>query len=156
MTFAIRSFVPSDADARLQLFRECVHRVNVRDYTSEQIEAWAPPEMDATMWAKRFEGRFACVACEGAIIGGFTDITRDGHLDRLFVSAVHQRQGIARGLVERLLQHAEQQGFEYVTTEASITAKPFFEAMGFVVTKQQLVECRGVSMTNFKMQRVIA
>ncbi|TWU10539.1 putative N-acetyltransferase YafP [Allorhodopirellula heiligendammensis] len=89
------------------------------------------------MWAKRFEGRFACVACDGKMIVGFTDITRDGHLDRLFVSADHQRQGIARGLIERLTQHAEQQGFEFVTTEASVTAKTFFEAMLFVVIKRK-------------------
>lgn len=156
MTIVIRPFVPEDAEACLRLFRDCVRRVNVRDYTPEQINAWASPDIDVATWARRFEGRFAYIACDGESNVGFTDMAVEGYLDRLFVSADRQRQGVARSLIERLIDHAQQQRIECLTTEASITAKPFFEAMGFVVTKQQLVECRGVSMTNFKMQRVFA
>ncbi|TWU25185.1 putative N-acetyltransferase YafP [Novipirellula galeiformis] len=149
---SIRAFVSSDSDECLHLFRDTIHRVNLRDYSPEQINAWAPPDVDLLTWARRFEDRFAYVACQAKIIVGFIDMTRLGHLDRLYVSADHQRQGIARGLVERVLRDAEQQGCQCVRTEASITAKPFFESMGFAVIKQQQVECRGVMLTNFQMR----
>jgi len=36
---------------------------------------------------------------------------------------------------------------------ASITAKPFFEKRGYIVQKQQSVECRGQFLINYRMKR---
>ena len=149
----LRPFRPEDADPCLGLFRDCVHRVNSRDYASDQIEAWASTSIDHKAWGSRFDDRFAYVATEDDCIVGFTDMTRDGHLDRLFVSANHQGRGIARRLVEILLRDAFDHSIEEITTDASITAKPFFERMGFSVVREQSVECRGVWMTNYRMRR---
>lgn len=41
-----------------------------------------------------------------------------------------------------------------VFAEVSITAKPFFESKGFKVVKQQVVNIRGVELTNFIMEKV--
>ena len=41
-------------------------------------------------------------------------------------------------------------------TEASITARPFFEAEGFVVLSQQVVLARGAEFVNYRMERVLA
>ena len=153
MPIQLRPFRSEDAEPCLDLFHETVHRVNIRDYTEEQIDAWAPTDYDHESWASRFNNRFAYVACDGKVIVGFSDMTRDGHLDRLFVSADHQGQGIARLLVERLLDDAMSAGTSKITTEASITAKPFFERMGFEVVREQSVNCRGVCLTNFRMRR---
>nr|WP_233148460.1 GNAT family N-acetyltransferase [Rhodopirellula sp. MGV] len=135
------------------LFRKCVHRVNIRDYTKEQVDAWAPAEIDQDAWRERFNSRFAYVAIENNSVVGFTDMTKAGHLDRLFVSADHQGQGIARRLVEQLIHDAETEGIESISTDASITAKSFFEKMGFAVVTEQSVNCRGVRLTNFQMRR---
>lgn len=148
-------FLPQDAEACLALFRNCVHRVNSRDYTDAQIAAWASATIELESWRSRFDGRFAYVATEGDCVVGFTDMTRDGHLDRLFVSADHQGRGIARRLVERLLRDATANLMEEITTDASITAKPFFERMGFIVVREQSVECRGVWLTNYRMRRLV-
>ncbi|QEF99160.1 putative N-acetyltransferase YafP [Stieleria maiorica] len=153
MTISLRELARTDTDACLQLFHETVHRINVRDYSSEQIDAWAPSLINGDQWADRFDDRFAYVAVEGSQIVGFTDMTRQGHLDRLFVSADHQRLGIARRLVERLFQDATDNEIYRMTTESSITAKPFFLSVGFEVAREQTVQCRGVQMTNYLMQR---
>ncbi|MCO8125343.1 GNAT family N-acetyltransferase [Stieleria sp. TO1_6] len=151
--FCIRPFIATDAEGCLNLFRETVRRINARDYSAEQIRVWAPEDADVDAWRNRFNGRFAYVACEADSIVGFADMTRDGHLDRLFVSADHQRQGIARRLMERLIQDAMQQNCDRITTESSVTAKPFFLAAGFRVLEQQSVLRQGVSLVNYKMQR---
>ncbi len=36
-------------------------------------------------------------------------------------------------------------------TEASITARPFFERQGFVMLQEQMVKRRGVEMINYHM-----
>ncbi|MCD0462339.1 GNAT family N-acetyltransferase [Roseiconus lacunae] len=139
----------------MALFRDCVRRVNSRDYTPDQIAAWASRTIDLEAWRIRFDDRFAYVATGDGFIVGFTDMTREGHLDRLFVSADHQGRGIAGGLVRRLMKDAINHSIAEITTDASITAKPFFERMGFSVVREQSVECRGVWMTNYRMQRAV-
>ena len=42
-----------------------------------------------------------------------------------------------------------------VTTHASITARPFFEARGYRVVRQQQVERQGVALTNFVMEKPV-
>ncbi len=42
-----------------------------------------------------------------------------------------------------------------IHTEASITAKPFFEHRGYKIVCSQTVERNGVKLTNFKMQKKI-
>ena len=49
----IRAFQPGDALEVMRLFRNTVHNVNSRDYTPEQIEAWAPALMDEPRWHER-------------------------------------------------------------------------------------------------------
>ena len=38
----IRLFQEKDLDQVLNLFYDTVHQVNVRDYTTEQLDVWAP------------------------------------------------------------------------------------------------------------------
>lgn len=46
-------------------------------------------------------------------------------------------------------------GVESIITDASITARPFFEKRGYKVIKEQQVELRGQIFTNFKMSKNI-
>ncbi|EMI19507.1 GCN5-related N-acetyltransferase [Rhodopirellula maiorica SM1] len=152
----LRSYEPSDALALLELFRDTVHRINCRDYTSEQIAAWAPDDLSTDPWAERFEGKITYVAQRGYTIVGFADMMTSGYLDRLFVSADCQRQGVARRLLRAILHSAADLQLTEVTTEASITAKPFFLAQSFVVVQKQTVVCRGKEFTNYLMRYVLS
>ena len=138
MPIQLRPCRLEDAKPCLDLFHETIHRINMRDYTKEQIDAWAPSDYDQESWASRFNDRFAYVACGSEVIVGFCDLTREGHLDRLFVSADHQRRGIARRLVEKVFSVAATNGIDEMTTDASITARPLFERIGFVVFESNL------------------
>lgn len=148
----LRPFHVEDAMDCWRLFRDTVHRVNCRDYSESQLSAWAPETVDLDCWTQRFEGRFAVVMESGAQLIGFADMSHDGHLDRLFVSADHQRRGVAKRMWQELRSQVERLGIRTVFTEASITAKPFFESVGFRVIKCQQVECRGVILTNYRME----
>ena len=148
----LRNYTDADAAGLLDLYRHTIRTVNSRDYNSEQIAAWASDAIELEPWGARFNNRFAYVAQRQNQIVGFADMDASGYLDRLFVSASHQRQGIAKLLVCRLIADARQAGIATITTEASITAKPFFERFGFQVLQQQAVPCRGVWLTNYRMR----
>jgi putative acetyltransferase len=150
----LRPYRPNDAPALLALFRDTICRVNARDYTPEQVRAWASDDIDPAAWAGRFAGRFAVVAEEAGRLIGFADLEPDGHLDRLYVSADHQRRGVAQALLSAVAAEARRLGLARLFTEASITARPFFAAHGFTVLAEQVVLCRGVEFVNYRMERV--
>jgi putative acetyltransferase len=148
-----RSFRPDDAPVLLALFRDTIRRINSRDYDLDQIRAWASDDIDLDIWAGRFTGRFVRVAeIDGRPIG-FAELEPNGHIDRLYVSADHQRRGIGRALLAALVAEARRLGVARLFTEASITARPFFESQGFVVLAPQVVTCRGAEFVNYRMER---
>ncbi len=155
MTFRIRPYHPNDAPALLALFRDTIRRVNIHDYSPEQIQAWASDDIDLTQWTARFADRFAVVAEAGdpLSLAGFTELEPDGHIDRFYVSADHQRRGIGRALMVTVFQEADRQHIPRLFTEASITARPFFESQGFEIIAPQTVVVRDVEFRNYRMSR---
>ena len=148
----IRRYDPADLDEVVKLFYNTVHIVNAADYTPKQLDAWVPKTMDTSKWAVSLALNSAFVAVEDGINGiiGFGDITADGYLDRLYVRADSIGKGVGKALCRRL----ESAVCGDITTHASITARPFFEKMGYFVVKKQQVERGCVLLTNFIMKKV--
>jgi putative acetyltransferase len=152
----LRPYRPDDAPALLALFRETIRRINCRDYSPAQIAAWASDDIDTVRWFGRFSGRYVPVGEEAGCPVGFAELESNGHIDRVYVSADHQRRGIGQQLLAALMAEARRVGLARLYTEASITARPFFEAQGFAVLAPQVVVCRGVEFVNYRMERVLA
>ena len=149
----LRPYLTGDASCLLALFRDTIRRVNSRDYTPEQIAAWASDEIDEDAWADRFVGRFVVVAELDGRPVGFGELKPNGHVDRFYVSADHQGVGVGRALIGAIFEEADRRSLSRLMVEASITARPFFEHYGFEVLGRQLVVCRGVEMPNYRMTR---
>ena len=152
----LRPYRPADAPALLALFRDTIRRVNSRDYSPAQIAAWASDDIDTAGWFERFTGRFVPVAEEDGRPVGFAELEPDGHIDRVYVSADHQRRGIGQLLLAAVVAEAQRVGLTRLFTEASITARSFFESQGFAVLAPQVVTCRGAEFVNYRMERVLA
>lgn len=149
----LRPYRPDDAPALLALFKDTIRRVNSRDYSPSQIAAWASDDIDPAAWADRFTGRFVAVAEKAGRPVGFAELESDGHIDRLYVSADEQGHGIGRQLVAAVVAEARRMELARLTVEASITARPFFEAHGFRTLASQVVTLRGVEFVNYRMER---
>ena len=128
----IRPYRSSDCPALAELFYQTVHAVNARDYSPEQLDAWADGRVELAAWDASFRAHDTRVAVEGGVIVGFADLGPDGYLDRLYVHRDWQGRGVASALCD---------------------ARPFFERRGWHVVKEQQVERRGVLLTNFVMER---
>jgi putative acetyltransferase len=149
----IRYYEAGDAPEIVRLFFETVRSVNRADYSDEQLEAWAPGVPDPEEWHARMAGRRTLVAEEGGEAVGFAELEYDGRLDMLYVRKDAVGRGVGRRLYEAVEREARGQGLGWIFTEASITARPFFEQQGFRVVREQMVSRRGVSMTNFVMEK---
>ncbi len=72
----------------------------------------------------------------------------------MFVHPEFQGLGVATQLLCRVEEEALRLGFRRIYTEASRTARPFFERNGFSVITGQIVEKRGHALENFLMEKL--
>ena len=145
----LRQYRPADCRELTELFYQTIHTINIKDYTDEQVNVWAPQNIDPKIWGKSFQDHFCIVAEADSKIIGFGDIDSTGYLDRLFVHKDYQGRGVATALCDRLEQTVQGK----IVTHASITAKPFFEKRGYRVLKEQQVERQGFFLTNYVMEK---
>lgn len=146
----LRRYESGDIGQIARLFHDTVHAVNRRDYSPEQLHAWATGRIDEEAWDAAFRHHLTYVAVEGDLIVGFGDMDAIGYLDKLYVHEDRQGMGIATAICDRLESEVNAPCF---TVHASITARPFFEKRGYKVLKIQEVERRGVRLTNYLMEK---
>ena len=147
----LRAYRPEDLTEIAQLFYDTIHAVNARDYSREQVQAWAGGREHFLCRNDFFLSLYTIVAVDGGRIVGYGNIDDTGYLDHLFVHKDFQGLHIATAICDELERHALAQGHKAVTVNASITAKPFFEKRGYETVKKQQVTVRGVSLTNYSM-----
>lgn len=150
----IRAYRSEDARATLEVFTAAVLETASADYTPEQLEAWARPQRrDLTEWNAAMLSRRSIVAeCRGAVVG-FSDVSRKGYIDMVYVAPEHTRRGIASSLMQHIETLARREQQPLVTAHVSLTARPFFEGQGFVVETELSAERGGVQLTNFLMRK---
>ncbi|MFT2816137.1 GNAT family N-acetyltransferase [Leifsonia sp. A12D58] len=153
----IRLYEPTDARATLEIFTRAVHETAAGNYTAAQLAAWAPSDRDAGAWAqKRMQAETLVAVDDGSSrVIGFTDLDATGYIDMMFVHPDWARRGVATALLDEVVDRSLARGIQTLTTHASLTARPFFAAHGFVVTEQREPVLRGVALTNFAMLRVL-
>ena len=157
---SIRPYRPEDCEALARLFYDAVHTVNAKDYTKAQLDVWATGNVDLEAWDRSLTAHFTLVAEENGVITGFGDMDSSGYLDRLYVHRDFQGMGVGTALCQALEQEAvravrqtKADASVCITTHASITARPFFEAQGYQVQREQQVERKGVLLTNYIMEK---
>jgi len=152
----IRQFRATDTPQLIRLFKDTVHMTCRNDYSSEQLSVWAPDQIDAARWTLRYEHSFTIVAEEDGIVVGFSNLEANGNIDMLYVHANRQGSGIGKLLLKKLEQVARSQGLYQLTSDVSITARPFFLKMGFKIDKEYMKEVRGVAFRNTSMSKALS
>ncbi|WP_165698891.1 GNAT family N-acetyltransferase [Bremerella volcania] len=152
----VRQAKPEEYPVLWQLFHDTVHHVNRKDYTSQQLAAWAPDEVDLSRWALRMEGVGPMVVVIGDEIVGFSDVQADGLVDMFYVHHRWQRKGVGSRLFAEIHRRTEQMKLHELHSHVSITACPFFESHGFKVVTPQQVTINGVTLKNFLMKKPLS
>ncbi len=151
----IRHYIADDTQQLANIYYYTIHNINVQDYSEEQVNAWAPTSsLELTGWKKKWEKITPLVALMNNKIVGFTEFEPNGHIDCFYVHHEYQGVGIGSSLMNEIFKKANDLDLKRIFAEVSITAKPFFEAKGFKVVKQQNVDIRGVKLTNFIMENI--
>lgn len=136
-----------------ELYRHTILSVNSRDYTPAQVAAWAATADRTESLTKRIGSQHFRLAIAGdGRIAGFASIEAPDYLDLMYVHKDFQRQGVGRLLMEEMIRYAREKGATQIESDVSITARPLFEAFGFVWVADQWPETNGVAMPNFKLR----
>ena len=150
----LRAGRPDDKRQLQQLFYETVHTINARDYAPGQLDAWAPAEPDREAWSRLDRQQYFVVECQKKPVG-FISLSSEGLIDFLFVHKDHQGKGIASALCKQVERVARKKGISVLKTEASITARGFFEKNGFSLLEENRKILRNMEFVNYRMEKAL-
>ncbi|MEZ8140573.1 GNAT family N-acetyltransferase [Enterovibrio norvegicus FF-33] len=139
-----------------QLFYKTIRQINIRDYTPEQVAVWAPDECNEAAWCDRMQRIQPFVAIINDKIAGYAGLRSDGYIDHFFVDADFQSKSVGKTLMKTLFREGKKNSeLSRYFSHVSITAKPFYERMGFHVVKVQQIEKQGQVFTNYVMEKAV-
>jgi putative acetyltransferase len=146
--------VEADALSDLQnLFYETVTHINRRDYTESQIKAWVTNAFDHEFWSKRFTEQQFFSAHENGLMVGFASVTKKGYLDFMYVHKDYQGKGVGAILLMTIETFARAQNISTLSSDVSLTARPFFLKKGFQIEKIYIKKMEGEEFTNTMMTK---
>lgn len=151
----LRRVEANDLPLLHSLFEQSVRYSCIKDYTTEQINAWID-RASPSRWQELFTSDLLFVAAEETTsfqLTGFTSFNRQGYLHSMFVLPQNQRKGIATLLLNYAEDSMCRNHIPSLFAEVSLTARPFFEKHGFVAEEKQLIKVNGVEMINFRMRK---
>lgn len=149
----IRPYRASDLESVARIFTEAVHELAASSYDNEQRSAWAPRPPDNSYWRQRLEALQTIVAEIDREPAGFLSYEEDGHIDLLYTAPAYVRRGVATALYRHVEGIFLSSAIAEIFTEASNTARPFFEHHGFRVVEEQIVKVRGVTLPRYAMRK---
>jgi GNAT superfamily N-acetyltransferase len=131
----IRRFRPADASRVSYLIRKALREANARDYPPEEIRAFCHHYRPANVIHLATE-------CETFVLARGSRILATGSLDRnwlsgFFVNPRYHRRGLGRALLTYLETVAAKAGHRALRLGSSITALPFYLALGYTRDPKQ-------------------
>jgi len=152
----IRKATLEDISELKKLYVGTITTINPKDYDEEQIKVWASTAERTESLLRRINEQYFFVAeNDDKKITGFASLDKTGYLDLLYVHKDFQRMGVAKQLLQKIINTAIEWNISKLETDASITAKPFFEKNNFKTIRQQTVTINNVDLINYKMERMI-
>lgn len=146
-----RLFDHSDALSLRLVYESAVSQLTVGEYNLAQRTAWIQASADPKYWLQVLERIQPTVTLVDGEIAGYFDLQPDGLIDHFYVAAAFAHQGIARVMMDEILQRAKLRDLSEIHAYVSLTAQPFFTRYGFEVVYRQNVEVGGQQLENARM-----
>lgn len=151
----IRKYNENDNNEIYKLFYDTVHSVNIKDYNLEQVNVWAKENINIQKWCEKFKNSYTLIAEENEDIVGFSNIDPDGYFDMLYVHKNFQDKEVAKTLLNNIEKYSIENNINSIIVYSSITAKSFFEKMGFKTLEKNIVIRENIELPNYLMAKEI-
>lgn len=155
MAIHIRPLTAEDGETAAAVFFDAVHKGTADVYSAAQRRAWAGAAPNPARWRRRFADISGVAAEVDGGMAGFMTLDAEGYINLAFVRSDLSGRGVGRALYDRIEALARAGGMGQLTVEASKTARPFFERMGWRVDAEQVVVKDGIGLTNYRMSKLL-
>lgn len=113
-----------------QLYFEVVHAIGFPDFTSDDLDRWAPLVPDRAAW-NRLDEQYCFVVEFHKKVVGFVGLNTDGKLEWLYVHPIHQGKGIAKALLRHIERQVRKQNRQSLKACVTPNAVDFFHHFGY-------------------------
>ncbi|MBR4446199.1 MAG: GNAT family N-acetyltransferase [Solobacterium sp.] len=152
-----RLFDHDDAEEVSALIRHTLRTASIREYSSEYIEALCQRMRAEDMIQRAAQGHFHVAEQDGTIIacGGIAyhwDDQKTSILLNIFVHPKQQKTGMGKAVVEKLEEDEIYRKTNKTVLHASISARTFYERLGYTAVTGQIEEDGTIFMEKFHAQ----
>ncbi|KUY30207.1 GNAT family N-acetyltransferase [Elizabethkingia ursingii] len=151
----VREAENSELSIIQRMCSDTISAVCKKDYNNDQIKVWVSGIENTERWNNNLSDQYLLVAEFKNKIIGFISLKDGFYIDFLYVHKDYQSKGIAKRLYMEIEEKAISEKQLSLMADVSITAKPFFEKIGFKIIKEQHVMLKGIELTNYKMEKSI-
>ncbi|HEY6255048.1 MAG TPA: GNAT family N-acetyltransferase [Xanthobacteraceae bacterium] len=153
---ALRPYLPADAPLLAEIFRASIEELTADDYGDAQREVWAAAADDEAAFAERLKQGLTLIATLGGSTVGFVSLKGADEIDLLYVHPAVAGQGIGAMLCDAVEKLAAARGTQRLVTDASDSARGFFERRGYVAQQRNTVSLGGEWLANTTMEKQLA
>jgi putative acetyltransferase len=151
--FALRPFLPADVPLLADIFRASIEQLTADDYSEAQQEAWASAADDEAQFGARLANALTLLATLDGSPVGFASLANGDQIDMLYVHPVVAGRGVGTLLCDALEKLAQARGVKRLTTDASDTARPFFERRAYTAEQRNTVMLGGEWIANTTLRK---
>jgi len=142
MKASLRPFLKEDAAMLAEIMCASIEELTQADYDEDQRLAWISVLEDGDAFVKRLTEQLTILAIVEGETVGFASLRGKDELDLLYVHPDVVRNGVGSMLVDALEKLAGARGATAMLTNASETARPFFEKRGYLAQSRNTDEDR--------------
>ncbi len=143
----------SDLNEMQKMFVDTISTICKKDYSPEQIKAWVSSIENRQRWTDKLTSQHFFIAELDNQIVGYASLESNDTIDFLYVHKDFQRKGIAERLYREIEKKSMKSQAKNLYAEVSITAKLFFEKMGFTIIATKSNHIKGVEILNYNMEK---
>ena len=130
---------PDEACRFLEIHHGSVRGFAAGDYPPSVIDAWAAPITSERLerFLQNRDNEIRLIAeVDGVPVGIGALVVANSELRACYVLPTAGRRGVGSALVAEIERLAREHGLDHLTLESSVTAEPFYTALGYRVEKR--------------------
>ncbi|WP_026608177.1 GNAT family N-acetyltransferase [Methylocapsa acidiphila] len=153
---SLRPYLPADLPLLAEIRLASIEELTVEDYDEAQRAAWASAAEDEAALAETLKKGLSLVALmEGSPVG-FVVLLDGGLIDQLYVHPAVARSGVASALLDAVEKLARARALPTLLVDASDTARPLFEKLGFTAERRNTISLDGEWFGNTRMKKTLS
>ena len=152
---SLRPYLPRDLPRLGAITRAAIEDLAAEDYDHEQRAAWASSFEDEGRFGAKLESYVTLVADAGDVVAAYIALKDNETVELLYVAPEFARRGIATFLCQAMELLAEGRKAGKLKVQASDTAQPLFEALGYVPMQRNTVSLHGQWLANTTMEKTL-